>query len=480
MDGYDLVVLGGGTGGLVSALIAAGVGARVALVERDRTGGDCLWTGCVPSKSLLAAAGLAHRMRHADAVGLAPVEPAIDFSRVMGHVRSAIGAIEQQDSPGRLRAAGVEVIAGEGRFSGPGQLEVGGRLLRFRAAIIATGSEPRLPTLEGLAAAGPLTSDTIWDLDGLPARLVVLGGGPVACELGQAFGRLGSRVTIVEQAARLLTREEPRAGDLVATRLAAEGADVRLGAHAVAVEDGALVLADGHRIPFDRLLVAVGRSPRSVGLGLETVGVALDGEGAVEVDRRLRTSARGIYAVGDVTGLLPFTHVAAHHARVATPNALFHARTRVGEALPWATFTDPEVGRVGLTEEQARHRWGAKAVVVESDHGPDRAITAGEPGGFVKLVGDPRGTLVGATVVGPAAGETVAGLAVLLARRARIEDVSRTVQPYPTFSEAPARAADAHLASRYSRRPIRALSRAALALLRRVDRPRSENPPEGR
>ncbi|MGD9734051.1 MAG: NAD(P)/FAD-dependent oxidoreductase [Solirubrobacterales bacterium] len=473
MDNYDLVVLGGGTGGLVSALIAAGAGARVALVERDRTGGDCLWTGCVPSKSLLATAGLAHRMRHADAVGLAPVDPAIDFSRVMGHVARAIGAIEPQDSPQRLRAAGVEVIAGEGRFAAPGRLEVDGRLLRFRAAIIATGSEPRLPPLEGLAAAEPLTSDTVWDLEELPGRLVVLGGGPVACELGQAFSCLGSRVTIVQRAGRLLTKEEPRAGEVVAARLAAEGAEVRLGARAVAVEERSLVLADGARIPFDRLLVAVGRSPRSAGLGLGTVGVELDREGAVQVDRGLRTSAPGIYAVGDVTGLLPFTHVAAHQARVATPNALFHGRASVSEALPWATFTDPEVGRVGLTEEQARSRWGTKTVVVESDKDPDRAITAGEPQGFVKLVGDPRGVLVGATVVRPAAGETIAGLAVLLERRAKIEEVSRAVQPYPTFSEAPARAADAYLASRYSRPPIRALSRAALALLRWVDRLRS-------
>jgi pyruvate/2-oxoglutarate dehydrogenase complex dihydrolipoamide dehydrogenase (E3) component len=203
---YDLVVLGGGTGGLVSSLIAAGAGARVALVERDRTGGDCLWTGCVPSKSLIAAAGLAHRMRNADAVGLAPVDPRIDFARVMDHVWGAIRTIEPHDSPGRLRAAGVEVIAGTGRFTAPGRLEVAGRQLHSRTTIIATGSRPAPPPIPGLEAGDLLTTDTVWDLRELPGRLVVLGGGPIGCELAQAFARLGSAVTLVEMADRLLLK----------------------------------------------------------------------------------------------------------------------------------------------------------------------------------------------------------------------------------------------------------------------------------
>ncbi len=468
---YDLVVLGGGTGGLVSSLIAAGTGARVALVERDRTGGDCLWTGCVPSKSLIAAAGLAHRMRHADSVGLDPVDPRIDFARIQEHVQRAIRTIEPEDSPQRLRDAGVDVIEASGRFAGPGRVDVGGRELRFRAAIIATGSEPRMPSIDGLAGAGALTSDSVWGLRDLPGRLVVLGGGPIGCELGQAFARLGSQVTILQRADRLLVKEEPRASALLAERLAAEGVDVRLSSQVDAVDGEAIVLADGERIGFDRLLVATGRTPRTAGLGLDAVGVRLDERGAVEVDRTLRTSARGLYAVGDVTGLLPFTHVAAHHARVATPNALFHTHGKLSTTLPWVTFTDPEVGRVGLTEEQARRQWGRKAIVVESSYATlDRAITAGEAHGFAKLVADPRGRLRGATVVATAAGEAIAELSAWVAQGAKVDDVSRAVHSYPTFAEGSARAADKHLAARYSSPRLRALSRAILALLRTLER----------
>jgi len=410
---YDLVVVGGGTGGPVSSLIAAGVGARLALIERDRTGGDCLWTGCVPSKSLLAAAGLAHRIRHADAVGLTPSEPKIDYARVMDHVHDTIRTIQPHDSPQRLRAAGVEVIPANARFTGPGRIRVDGRELRWRAAIIATGSSPLTPPILGLAASEPLNTDTVWDLRELPRRLVVLGGGPIGCELGQAFARLGSHVTIVEQAQRLLLNEEPRAGELIAARLTAEGIDVRVGSQAIEVRpraDGAHELslddsAAADAIVLDRILVATGRAPRTEHLGLDSVGVNVDERGAVIVDRRLRSSARGIYAVGDLTGQLPFTHVAAHHARVATPNALFHARGEISHTLPWVTFTDPEVARVGLTEAQARQRWGDRAIVTESDYETlDRAITTGEAYGFAKLVADPRRRLVGRRSRRPLAG----------------------------------------------------------------------------
>ena len=326
---YDLVVLGGGTAGLVSAMIAAGAGARVALIERERTGGDCLWTGCVPSKSLIAAAGLAHRMRHADAVGLAPVDPQIDFERVMGHVSRAIATIAPHDSPQRLRAAGVEVIEADGRFVAPGRIDVAGRTLRWRTAIIATGSRPLLPPVEGLADVQPLTTDSVWSLRELPGRLAVLGGGPIGCELAQAFARLGAHVTIVEMADRLLVKEEPRASALIAERLRGEGIDVRTATRATAVRDGALLLDGGDSVAFDRILVATGRVPRTTDLGLDSVGVEVDARGAVIVDGRLRTSGRGIFAAGDVTGRLAFTHVAGHHARVATPNALFHTRSKV-------------------------------------------------------------------------------------------------------------------------------------------------------
>ena len=469
---YDLVILGGGTGGLVSALIAAGAGARVALVEGERTGGDCLWTGCVPSKALLAAAELAHRMRTADAVGLAPVEPEIDFGAVMRHVHGARETIAPVDSPERLRRSGVEVIEARGAFAGPGVLEAGGRALRFRTAIVATGAAPVLPAVAGLAGADPLTSDTVWDLRRLPGRLVVLGGGPIGCELAQAFARLGAHVSLVEQAPRLLGGEEPRAGELIAAVLAGEGVAVHVGARAEAVtatEDGhQLALSSGERLPFDRLLAATGRAPRTGGIGLEAIGARTDERGAVVVDARLATTAARVYAVGDVIGALPFTHVAAQHARIATPNALFGLRRKLDyAAVPWATFTDPEVGRVGLTEQEARGRWGDRTVVTEFDYAhSDRAITAGRARGFAKLVGDPRGRLVGATVAAAAGGEVIAELAVHVAAGAKIGAVSAQVHVYPTLAEGPARAADEYVIARTLGPRMRRLTRPLLAALR--------------
>ena len=473
-DRYDLVVLGGGTGGLVSARIAAAAGARVALIERERTGGDCLWTGCVPSKALLAAAELAHRMRHAGSVGLTPVEPDIDFAAVMGHVHAARQAIAPDVSPGRLRAEGIDVIPAEGSFLARGVVAAGARQLHCRAAIIATGSQPMMPPIDGLGAAEPLTNETLWDLETLPGRLVILGGGPIGCELGQAFARLGSRVTLVEMTDRLLVKEEPRASALIAQVLAEEGVELRLGSPAKQVTKHAAatrLVVGAQELAFDRLLIAAGRSPSIDGLGLDVIGVRTDDRGAIVVDERLRTTARGVYAVGDVTGALPFTHVAAYHARVAAPNALFGLRRTVDYgAVPWATFTDPEVGRVGLTEQAARERWGDRAIVAEFDYvASDRAITAGRARGFAKLVGDHRGRLVGATVAAPAGGEVIAELAAHVAARAKIDAVSRQVHAYPTLAEGPARAADQHVTRKLLSRRMRLVTRPALAALRAMD-----------
>ena len=481
MKDYDLVVLGGGTGGLVASVIAAGIGARVALVERERTGGDCLWTGCVPSKSLIAAATLAHRMRRADRVGLAPVEPAIDFARVMDHVHGAIAHIEPEDSPARLRAEGVEVIEGDGRFTGHRTIEAGGRGLRFRAAIIATGSEPSLPPVKGLEGEDVLTTETLWSLRVLPGRLVVLGGGSIGCELGQAFARLGARVTVIEAGDRLLDKEEPEASALIAQRLADDGVDVRLRTKAVEMRDGRLIVdgPDGAAtLDLDKVLVATGRRPRTRALGLDRAGVELDARGAVAVDERLRTTAPGIFAVGDVTGLQPFTHVAAHHARVATVNALFGTRRTVDETIPWVTFTDPEVAHVGLTEAQARGRWGDRAITARSEYEAlDRAVTAGETEGFVLLVGDPRGRLTGATVVGAGAGDVIAELTARVAHADKIDALSTTVHAYPTLGEGPARAADDHLRRRYAQRRYRLPAQLLFAAGRLVDRLRRRSAP---
>ncbi len=472
---YDLVVVGGGTAGLVAAVGTAGIGARVVLVERDRTGGDCLWTGCVPSKRLISVAGLAHRMRTADRLGLEPVTPQVDLARIMDGVRAAQAHIAPHDSPERLEREGVEVVRDHARFDGPGRVVTGaGRVLRYRAALVATGAAPVVPDVPGLAAADPLTSDTVWDLRRLPGRLLVVGGGPIGCELGQAFARLGSRVTLVQQDDRLLPREEPEAGDLVADRLRAEGADVHPGTRLVRVDpDGdswTVHLSDGTAVGADRILVAAGRRATTAGLGLDTVGVQLTGRGTVRVDRTLRTTGRGIFAAGDVTGELPFTHAAGYQGGLVVTNAVLglRRRTRYG-AIPHVTFTDPEVARVGLTEAQARARWGDRVITASLgyDH-VDRAVAAAETHGLAKLVADPSGRLVGATVAAPTGGEAIAELAALVARGAKLTALAQAVHAYPTFAEGPVKAASEHLRAQYLGERVQRFTRPVLRVLRAV------------
>jgi pyruvate/2-oxoglutarate dehydrogenase complex dihydrolipoamide dehydrogenase (E3) component len=443
---YDLVVLGGGTAGLTAAVGAARQGARTLLVERDRMGGDCLWTGCVPSKSLLTVAERAQAARSAAALGVHPGgKVAVDFAAAMAHVKQAIATIAPHDSPERLRGEGVEVVEGIGRFVAPDRLEVDGRVVRFRHAMIATGASPLVPPIPGLRDAAPLTSDTLWDLTELPGRLVVLGGGPIGAELGQAFARLGSQVTVVEMAEGLLPREEPAARELVAASLAADGVDVRVRTKAVRVEyddegDARLVVEhDGQEqtVPFDELLVALGRRPNVGDLGLEAAGVELDERGSVAVDGRLRTSNPRIYAGGDVTMLLPFTHTASTHGSTVVQNALFGLRRSVDhERIPWVTFTAPEVARVGLSVAEARDRFGDRARVRTASHTHlDRAVASGETGGFATLVGDSRGRIVGATVVGPRAGETIGEVVAWMAGGAKLSTIVRSTHAYPTWSE---------------------------------------------
>lgn len=476
---YDLVVLGGGAAGLVASVTAAAAGARVVLVEEgEQPGGDCLFTGCVPSKSLIASAKLAHSMRTAGELGLPPSQPEIDFARVMQRVQRVIGQAARPDTPESLERKGVEVVRARGRFAGPGLVRAGGRDLPYRAAVIATGSVPALPPIPGLREFGALTSETVWELRQRPERLAVLGGGPVGVELAQAFGRLGSRVAILESSDELLPREESEAGRFVAGVLGSEGVAVHTGARVESVErdgDGAGRLVAGDlSVEYDRLLVALGRSHSTQDLGLETVGVEVADDGSVKVDDRLRTSGDRIWAAGDVVGQLYFTHVAGLHGLTAMANALFRARRGIdGQTVPWVTFSDPEVARVGLTEEQARERLGGEPVVLRHDLADsDRALTAGQPHGFAKLVADRRGRLLGATVVAPTAGESIAELTGLVAGRGKVGSLSQTVHAYPTFSESPARAADGWWYRRYLNPRGRRLLRPLLALLRAIDRPR--------
>ena len=468
----DLFVVGGGSAGLVASLIAAGAGARVVLVERSAApGGDCLWTGCVPSKALIAAATRAHHMRTAPDVGIGAAEPEIDFAAVMEHVRGAQQRLAPHDSAQRLRREGVEVVQGTARFTGERTAEVSGRTFRFRRAFIATGSRPAVLPIAGIEEIDVLTNESVWDLRQLPRRLVVIGGGPIGCELGQAFARLGSAVTLIEATDRLLGKEEPRAGSLVRERLESDGATVLTGARVSAVSAGRLEVEGHGDVPFDSLLVAAGRHAESDGLDLAAAGVETR-QGKVTVDGHLRTSNRAVYAGGDVIGALPFTHVAAYHARIAAVNALFLTRRSVDhDAVPWVTFTDPEVARVGLTEDQARERWGERTTCVDFEYADlDRAVTAGQGHGFARLVGDRRGRLVGATIAAPAAGESIAELAVWVAKRGRIAEVSQAVHAYPTFGEGPARAADEHLRRRFQRPAVRRVTRPVLTALRLASR----------
>lgn len=475
-DPYDLVVIGGGSAGLTGARLAAALGASVALVDRGRLGGDCLWTGCVPSKTLLHAAAEVHTARHADRYGFPAVTGPADWAAVVQQVRGAIAEIEPRDSPESLVRLGVEVLHGSARFTGPRGLDVEGRSLTFRHALIATGSSPQLPPVTGLAGAGALTTDSVWELPELPGRLLVVGGGPGGCELGQAFARLGSQVTVVESQQRLLPALSEEAGNLLTRQLLAEGVQVHTGALLRAVRPGTaeLITADGaeHGLPFDRLLVATGRRPQLGGLGPVAAGVGTDERGSVRTDARLRTSNPRVFAAGDVTGRLPFTHVAGAQAADAVLNALLGLRRRLAyDAVPYAVFTDPEIAQVGPTLEQARQRHGAGVRVRHLPHAElDRAVTEQATGGFTQLVLSPKGTIIGATVVGPRAGEAVVELAHAVRLKWTPGRLAATVHPYPTHADGPWLAALAEVRRSLAAPRTRAVTSALLRLRRGVRR----------
>lgn len=448
---WDLIVVGGGSAGLVSAYTAAELGARVALVERHRTGGDCLWTGCVPSKALLSAAGALATARRAQSFASVG-EPDVDFSAVMRHVRSAITTIEPVDSVEALEAAGVTVLLGEATFTGPSAVSVDGAVNQFRQAMVATGAAPMIPDIPGLADVEPLTSQTLWDIDRLPCRLLVIGAGPVGCEMAQAFARLGSAVTLVETADRLLPREDPDASALVTAALRRDGVDVRLSRRIVEVvgeasgrSSGKVLLVGGpiaETVGFDTVLVATGRLARTSGMGLDRAGVTLTSDGAVDVDRHLRTSNPRIWAAGDVTPFPHLTHLASQHAGLATLNALLGLRRAVDStAVPRVVYTDPEVASVGEPTWSSTPGAHPPTATRHHDH-VDRAVAEGSTDGFSRLALSPRGArIVGATLVGPRAGESIAELTLAVRRRMRVTDLAATIHAYPTYADGPYNAA---------------------------------------
>lgn len=448
---YDLVVVGAGTGGLVSAAIGAALGARVALVERRRMGGDCLNFGCVPSKGMLRAARSWAAARHShECFGGPTVSGSGDFAAAMARMREIRAGISDVDSAERFAGLGVDVFFGEGRFDSKRSLVVDGRdRLAFRRAIVATGSRPAVPALPGFEASELLTNETVFELDRRPERLLVLGAGPIGCELAQAFARLGSAVVLVDREDRILPREETDAADLVLAALRRDGVEFVGGAEVTRAENGggrtALVYeVDGRpgRVEGDALLVAVGRVP-NVDLDLERAGVAYDRDG-VGVDDRLRTSNRRVYAVGDVASPYKFTHAADAQARLAVRNALFFGRGRVSRlVIPWATYTSPELARVGLSPGEAREKGIEAETVTVPLADVDRARLDGDADGFVRIhLRRGSDEIVGATIVSSHAGELISQVTQAMTRGVGLKELSGVVFPYPTTAEALRKAAD--------------------------------------
>ncbi|MBI4264862.1 MAG: mercuric reductase [Acidobacteria bacterium] len=452
---YDLVVIGGGTAGLVCAAGAAGLGARVALVERALLGGDCLNTGCVPSKALLRSARAVHEARAGAALGVRATAD-VDFAAVMARVRARRADIAPHDSADRLASLGVHVFLGNASFSGPRAVTVDGRRLGFRRAVIATGSRPSVPEIVAGRTGPPYaepryyTSENIFWLTERPQELLVVGAGPVGCELAQAFALLGTRVTLVETAPRVLPREDPDAAAIVTRRLAADGVRV--------VTGSAPDLVSGRIV-----LVATGRSPNVEGLDLKAAGVRYGPEG-VHVDDRLRTSNPRVYAAGDVCSSFRFTHAADAMARIVIQNALFFGRRRASAlVIPWCTYTFPEVAQVGVALEEAQRR-GARTITIPLE-AVDRSVVDEESDGFVRVHHD-DGRLVGATIVAPHAGELIGPVASLMRRGATIDDWSADIVPYPTVAEVLRKVGDAHRRGRLTPRVRRAFEW-YFALLRR-------------
>ncbi|MPQ97980.1 NAD(P)-binding protein [Modestobacter sp. I12A-02628] len=461
----DLLVIGAGTAGLVAARTAAALGARVLLVERDRFGGDCLWTGCVPSKALLAAAEAAAAVRGAARFGLHAEVTGIDTAQVMASVRRAITAIEPDDAPQTQHAKGVRTATGDVAFTGPDTVTVDGEPLRFRRAVVATGSHPVLPDVPGLADADPLTSDSLWDLTGLPGRVAVLGGGAIGCELGQAMARLGVQVTLVEPGPRLLAGEDPAAAALVQAALVRDGVDVRTGRHATGVEAHRLHLDDGATVTFDRLLVAAGRAPRTDGLGLAAAGIQRDERGNVRVDAQLATTNPRVWAAGDVTGHPRFTHLAGVHGSLAAGNAVLGLRRSVRlDAVPRVTYTSPELAAVGAPTAEDAERPAGHRVLSQSHEHSDRAVTDQRTDGVTRLVVDGRRRVVGATVVGARAGESLAELTLAVTQGLTTTDLAGTVHPYPAYTDPTWDAAVADATGRLQAGP----ARLAVTVLRRL------------
>lgn len=460
---YDWVVLGAGTAGLVSAVGAAGLGAKVALVERGLLGGDCLNVGCVPSKAILRTARAAHAARRAEVFGVRATGAAeVDFGAALARMRRLRAEISAHDSAQRLAGLGVDVFFGEGHFVGRDAVQVNGKRLEFVRAVIATGTRPAAPPIPGLEEIGYLTNESLFSISELPRRTVILGAGPTGCELGQALCRFGSQVTIAAEDPRVLPRDDPDASEVLAAALRQEGIVLRLGVRVTRVfrrdAEQVVVLQDGSELAADALLVATGRAPNVENLGLDAAGVLYDSNG-VSVDDRLRTSNRRIFAAGDVASRYRFTHSADALARIAIGNALFFGRRRASRlVIPWATYTDPEVAHVGMTADEAKRASHRVATLTIPLGEVDRAVIDGEPRGFGRVHFEQKnGRILGATLVADHAGDLIGEMVLAITARLRLSALSETIHPYPTQAEVWKRAGDAWNRARLTPRAARLL-----------------------
>ncbi len=439
MNTRDLVIIGGGAGGLVVASVAAQLGLKVTLIEKEeKLGGDCLHYGCVPSKTLIQAAKVASLMRRGEEFGLPAVEPVVDLAKVNAHVKSVIEHIQPHDDPQRFRDYGCEVIFGTAEFIDPHTVRVNNEIINAKRFVIATGSRPFVPPIEGLQEAGYLTNIEIFSLQTLPERLLVLGGGPIGLEMAQAFHRLGSKVTVVERLPTILPQEDPEVAAVLQKKLANDGITFFTSTSAEKVSsDGKIrtvFCSDNIKIDCEQLLVAVGRKPNIENLGLEAAGITFTPKG-INIDRRMRSSQKHIYVVGDVCGPYPFTHMAEYQAGIVISNAIFRFPKKTDyRVVPWVTYTDPELARVGLTEQQAKQR-GINPTVLRFDFKDiDRALAEVETTGFTKLITH-KGKILGASILGPHAGELIHEIVLAMHSGIKISEISATIHAYPTLAQ---------------------------------------------
>ena len=442
----NIIVIGAGSGGLIAALIAAAVKAKVTLIEKHQMGGDCLNTGCVPSKALIKSARFMYDIKNSTKYGIKTATAEFDFSDVMERVQDAIKKIEPHDSVERFTGLGVDCISGEGKIIDPWTVEVNGQKITARNIILATGARPFIPPIEGLDQVDWYSSDTIWELRKQPKRMIVLGGGPIGCELAQSFSRLGSEVTQVEMAPKIMGREDPEISELIEKDFISENINVLTNTKAVACKRGTeqLLVCEQNgktiEIPFDAMLIAIGRKPNVEGFGLEELDIKLRKNTTVETDDFLRTNYENIFAVGDVAGPYQFTHTASHQAWYATVNSLFGQFKKFKadySVIPLATFTDPEVARVGLNETEAKEQNIRYEVTTYGIDDLDRAIADSADHGFVKVLTVPgKDRILGATIVGAHAGDLLTEFVTAMKYKLGLKKILGTIHTYPTMSEA--------------------------------------------